>query len=197
MPRRRRLDRRQVVEAAIAVAEAEGPDAVGVNRVARALGIKPPSLYNHVANGDDLAWAVVVEANRRLLARLRAVPGGGADPEGRLLALALATRAWAVENRALYTIMAQTPAHNDDPEFAETMGESLGIFGGPLAAVGVSGDLAIHAIRALRAVIHGFLLLESGGQFRLPQGVDDSFRWMVVATVRGIAAGTGADSEVG
>lgn len=194
MPRRRRLDRRQVVEAAIAVVDAEGPQALGINRVARALGIKPPSLYNHVVNGDDLVKAVVIEGNRRLLAALRAVRDGDEGPEERMLTLAEAMRTWARENGGVYAIMAQSPVYNHDPEFAAIMEEILPLFGEPLAELGVEGDLAIHAMRAVRAAIHGFVLLEANGQFGLPQGVDDSFRWLVRATVRGIRAGQGGVS---
>ena len=189
MPRRRRLDRRQVIEAAIAVTEAEGPQALGINRVARALGIKPPSLYNHVANGNDLAWGVVIEANRRLLAHVRAVPVHGTDPQTRVIRLAETLRAWAMDNLSLYTVMAQTPVNNDDPEFAVLMDEMMPLFGHPLKELGLTGDAVIHAMRTMRSAVHGFVLLESSEQFGLSQPVDDSFQWLVTALVRGFAAG--------
>ncbi len=36
-----------IVEAAIACLEREGDSALGVNRIARLLGIQPPSMYKH------------------------------------------------------------------------------------------------------------------------------------------------------
>ena len=54
------LNRDKVVQASIDLVNESGPDACGVNHVARALGIKPPSLYNHVRGNADLRKAVVL-----------------------------------------------------------------------------------------------------------------------------------------
>ncbi|MFT7519222.1 MAG: AcrR family transcriptional regulator [Kiritimatiellia bacterium] len=184
--KRRRLDVRQVIEAAIAVVEAEGAAALGVNRVARALGIKPPSLYNHVANGDALVSLVVIEGNRRLLAAMRVVDTCNCA-EDRLLALAVATRAWALDNAGLYTVMAQTPAANDHPDFIPLLQQMLALFGDPLTAMSVAPSDVVHAIRALRAAVHGFVLLEISGQFGLPSDIEGSFEWLVRSMLRGMA----------
>ena len=48
------LTRSAVVRAAIAIADAEGLDAVSMRRVAAALDVRPMSLYTHVASKDDL-----------------------------------------------------------------------------------------------------------------------------------------------
>jgi AcrR family transcriptional regulator len=60
------LTREAVVAAAITLGERDGPGQLGVNAVARELGIKPPSLYNHVASGEALQQAVAIEGTRRL-----------------------------------------------------------------------------------------------------------------------------------
>lgn len=46
--------REQVVRTAIAIADAEGLDALSMRRLAAELGVGPMSLYRHVANKDDL-----------------------------------------------------------------------------------------------------------------------------------------------
>jgi DNA-binding transcriptional regulator YhcF (GntR family) len=46
--------REQVVRAAIAIADAEGLDALSMRRLAAEFGIGPMSLYRHVSNKDDL-----------------------------------------------------------------------------------------------------------------------------------------------
>src|SRR5437879_1586092 len=55
------LSRRQVVEAAIAIADAEGAEAVGMRRVARELGVGNMSVYWHVASKEDLL-ALMIDA---------------------------------------------------------------------------------------------------------------------------------------
>jgi len=53
-PARQALTRKQVLHTAIAVADAEGLDAVSMRRLATELGVGPMSLYRHVANKDEL-----------------------------------------------------------------------------------------------------------------------------------------------
>lgn len=59
------LTQRDIIEAAIACVEAEGETALGVNRVARELGITPPSIYKHVESGATLRRLVALEIWRR------------------------------------------------------------------------------------------------------------------------------------
>jgi len=49
-----RLSRDQVLRAALSLADADGLEAVTMQRVARAVGAEPMSLYRHVRNKDDL-----------------------------------------------------------------------------------------------------------------------------------------------
>ena len=52
--RGRGLTREAVVDAAVALADREGLRAVSIRRVAGELGIRPMSIYTHVASKDDL-----------------------------------------------------------------------------------------------------------------------------------------------
>ena len=54
-----RLSRDGVLAAALEVADAEGLEAVTMQRVASAIGAQPMSLYRHVANKDDLLDGLV------------------------------------------------------------------------------------------------------------------------------------------
>lgn len=56
------LGRAAVVAAAIAVADAEGFAAVSIRRVAAELGVRPMSLYTHIAAKDDLVDLMINEA---------------------------------------------------------------------------------------------------------------------------------------
>jgi AcrR family transcriptional regulator len=58
-PGRAALTLDRVVDAAIALADAEGLGAVSMARVARALGFTPMSLYRHVASKDELLALMV------------------------------------------------------------------------------------------------------------------------------------------
>jgi AcrR family transcriptional regulator len=56
---RRPLSRGRIVAAALAIADAEGLDAVSMPRLARELGTAPMSLYRHVAHKDALVDLVL------------------------------------------------------------------------------------------------------------------------------------------
>ena len=55
---RRPLDRQRVVRAAVELTDEQGIDALTMRRLAQALGVEAMSLYNHVANKDDLLEGV-------------------------------------------------------------------------------------------------------------------------------------------
>lgn len=94
----RGLSRADIVATAIAVADAEGADAVSMRRVARALGVGAMSLYWHVESKEEL--------QELMLQRVQA-EGGAPEPTGDwradLRGYALAARAallrhpWAID----------------------------------------------------------------------------------------------------
>ena len=55
-----------------------------------------------------------------------------------------------------------------------------------LGSLGLTGDAALHAIRGLRSLLHGFVSLEMGGGFGLPLDLDESFQQMVVVYLQGL-----------
>jgi hypothetical protein len=48
-----------------------------------------------------------------------------------------------------------------------------------LAPYHLSEEDAIHAIRGLRSIVHGFILLEEASGFRMPVDLDASFHWLI------------------
>jgi AcrR family transcriptional regulator len=57
-PRQALLTRQRIVDAAAALVDAEGLDAVSTRRLAAILGVRGPSLYNHFATKDEILDAV-------------------------------------------------------------------------------------------------------------------------------------------
>jgi AcrR family transcriptional regulator len=57
--RRAPLSRERVLRAAVALADEAGVDALSMRRIAKELGVEAMSLYNHVANKDDLLNGIV------------------------------------------------------------------------------------------------------------------------------------------
>jgi AcrR family transcriptional regulator len=99
---RNTLARDRVVEAALALLDAEGLDAVTMPALAKRLGVGTMSLYRHVAGKDDLINAVA-----ELVLGGVAVPDGDPDDwEGRVVGYLRALREAAIAHPALARILA-------------------------------------------------------------------------------------------
>ena len=91
---RRGLDREQVVDAAVAIADADGLEAVTLARVAAELGVRSPSLYNHVDGHAGLLRGGRGALDRASWRRRCAAPRPGASGDDAIMAVAQAHRAY-------------------------------------------------------------------------------------------------------
>ena len=57
-----------------------------------------------------------------------------------------------------------------------------------LRGYALEGDDALHAIRIVRAALHGFVTLERNGGFGLPLSLDETFDRLVAAVHAGLRA---------
>lgn len=176
MTARRGLTPETVVESATAIVESDGMDALTLTRVARALGVKPPSLYNHVAGLDSLRRAVTLQAFEDLGRRLGAAAMGRSGREA-LQAIAAEVRSYATAHPGLYELT--TRARPDDEEYVTASMRPVEPVLAILRGYDMNDEEAIHAARALRSALHGFVSLENSGGFGLDVDVDESFSWLV------------------
>ena len=180
------LDRAAVVQAAADLADAEGLDAVTLAHLAAHLGIRPPSLYNHIDGQEGLRHELALFGVRELGRRLgRAVMGKSGDAA--LLAIADAYRTFAHEHPGLYAATQRAP-DPDDPALVAAASEVLDAVLAVMDSYGLEGDDALHATRGLRSVVHGFVSLEAEGGFGLPLGLDESFRRLMATFIAGLLA---------
>ena len=114
---RRGLDRARVLATAGDIADAEGLAAVTVARVASELGVRGPSLYNHIPGRSGLAHGIATEALRELTAGLRDASVGRSGSDA-LLNAAQAYRAYARAHPGRYAAMQRAPAPGDQDELA-------------------------------------------------------------------------------
>jgi AcrR family transcriptional regulator len=175
-----------VVNAAAAIADKDGLEAVTLARLAADLGVRPPSLYKHVDGLDAIRRALAVkgvtEANRRIQ---QATIGKARDDA--MFALAHAYWQFARDRPGLYaaSLRAARPGEKDVAAAGEAL---LGTVLSVLSGYGVRGDDALHATRGLRAIIHGFVSLDAAGGFRLKLNLNESFDRLLAAFAKDLAA---------
>ena len=173
-----------VVAAAADIADAEGLDRLTLARVAAAAGVRTPSLYNHVESLDDVRRRVALLALRDLADALRDAAVGRAGDDA-LAAMADAYRAYARRHPGRYAATQRAPAEGDEEMRAAAKG-AVDVVLAILRGYGLEGDDAIHAARAVRSALHGFVALETGGGFGIPVDLDESYARMVRALARGL-----------
>jgi len=151
---RARLNRDRMLRAAIALADARGIESLTMRRLGEQLGVEAMSLYNHVANKDDLLNGMVDAVFSEI-----DIPAGALDwkaamrERGISARKALSRHPWAtglMESRT--TPGAATLRHHDTVI-------------GTLREAGFSIELAAHAYSALDSYTYGFAMQETSLPF--------------------------------
>jgi AcrR family transcriptional regulator len=175
-----------VVDAASAIADKDGLEAVTLARLAAKLGVRPPSLYKHVDSLDAIRRALAVRGLAEATARAQRATVGKARDEA-LFAFAHAYWQFARDRPGIYaaSLRAAKPGEKDVAAAGEAL---IGTVLSVLAGYGVRGDDALHATRGLRAIIHGFVSLDAAGGFRLKLNLNESFDRLLAAFAKDLAA---------
>jgi AcrR family transcriptional regulator len=96
--------RETLLEAALRLLEERGPGALRIRDLAATAGQSTMGVYTHFGSKQGLLEQLYLHGFRRLEDRLNRVPSDGQGGQ-ELLALALAYRAFALDNDALYGLM--------------------------------------------------------------------------------------------
>jgi AcrR family transcriptional regulator len=179
------LDHDAVVAAAATIADAEGLDAVTMSRVAAELGVKSPSLYNHIAGREGLIRGIALLGLSELAETLRTAAIGRSGDDA-LLSAAQAYRTYVLQHPGRYTAGAITAPSPNDEQHQQPATTVLDTLRAILRGWHLSDDDTIHTLRAIRASIHGFTTLESSGGFGLKQDTDESFTRLITALSAGL-----------
>lgn len=187
------LSRALLTERAARLADENGWDQLTLASVADEFGVRLPSLYKHVGSLAELRRDVSVLGARGLSDALTASAVGRSGASA-LRAMADAYRAYAQQHPGRYAASVVAPAPGDE-EHLQLAARMIGVLAAVLAEFGLDGDDAVHAIRGLRSLLHGFVALEAGGGFALPLDRDESYRRLVDGFARSLAR-TEVDHEV-
>lgn len=171
--------RESLLDLAEQLLESEGLESFSVGSLARAAGVKPPSLYKHFAGAEDIEHALISRGFLRLAAQLDGeCPAGSSSPRGpatQFAAFASRYRAFALTQPQLYRLMTERPLVRTmlaPGAEAAAMSKLLAFFGETEA----SHDRA----RAAWAAAHGMVSLELSERFS--PGADLDAAWRVLAT---------------
>jgi AcrR family transcriptional regulator len=155
--------------------------------LAQRLGVKVPSLYKHVGGLDDLHRRLALAGLADLTAAVGAATVGRSGGDA-LRAFAATYRAYARAHPGRYGAIQRAP-DPADTELAAAAGRLSELVVAILRGYGLAPDESVHATRAVRSALHGFVSLEATGGFGLPQDVDSSFERLVDLLDAGLSRG--------
>jgi AcrR family transcriptional regulator len=157
-PKRTPLNRERVLRAAIALADERGAHELTMRKLAQELGVEAMSLYNHVANKDDLLDGMVDIVFSEIEA-----PSPGGDWKAELRKRAISTR--EALNRHRWAIGEMEGRTNHGPNNLRLHDAALGC----LRAAGFSVEMTVHAYSVQDAYIYGFVLQQSDMSSETPE----------------------------
>jgi len=157
--RRRPLDRRTILEAAVRFVDGEGLDSLSMRKLGTELGVEAMSLYNHVPNKGALLDGMV----EVLLGDLD-IPSESEGWEDRIRENYRAFRRLAHEHPNVFPLLVVRPPDTMDgvwlvEEFLKTLREA-----------GFDPETSLYAFRALSSYASGYAIAEIRGFAMEPAG---------------------------
>lgn len=180
------VTRERVIAVAAEMADAHGLDGLTLAALAARVGLRLPSLYNHVDGIAGLHRDLAHYGVRQIIEQVsRAAIGKSSDAA--VIAIAQALRGYILAHPGVYAATVRAPSA-DDLELQQLSQEFINVMLVVLEPYGLAEDAVIHAVRGLRSIVHGFATLEAGGGFGMPLDRNESFLRLLRAYLAGLSA---------
>lgn len=183
---RQKLNRSVVIEMAAVIADAEGIDAVSLQRIANDAGVKQPALYRHVTGIEEL-WKLLALRARHLLANTLSSAATGLSRDAAVLAVAIAWREFVIQHPGLYSATDRVPSVGDT-DIEESLADVIRSLDLALDGFNLTPDQRAHCARSVRSALHGFCVLEKDNGHPEPYALQASLENLVQLLCRGISA---------
>jgi AcrR family transcriptional regulator len=189
------LNEERVLDAADVLANEVGLANLTLSALAARLGVRQPSLYKHINGLPGLLRGMSIRAKEELASILARAAVGRSRADA-LESMSNAYRDWAGKHPGQYEAAQRAPDQGDEVDERASL-TVVQVCSDVLAGYGLEGDDAIDAIRAMRASLHGFVILELGGGFGLPVSIDRSFQVLIEGLVLSFAHWSERDLALG
>ncbi len=177
----------RIYQCALAILEAEGPQAISMRRIAKDVGITPMAIYHHFPSREALLDKVVNTEFERLAGFFRE-PVKGSTASARIVHVMDGYIDYALVHPRIFDYVFSSPrpgARRFPDDFRARQSPTLNVTADALADWMKTGDLRRDDVwevaMALWAHAHGYLALYRGGRFNL---TEDEFRKLVRRSLR-------------
>lgn len=184
MSPRRGLDLATIVEEAATIADELGIEEVTLATLAKKLGVRSPSLYNHVDGLNALRIQLAIYGLQKLLAAINESLQNKEGDEA-VHAIASAYISFARKHPGVYELTLRSP-DADEAEYAAIGEQLVDLLVKTLSYYELGYEKAIHSVRGLRSLLHGFASIEQKGGFGMPQAIDESLNIVIQTYLNGL-----------
>ena len=178
--RRARLDHETVLTAAELLVDREGYDALTMTLLAGELDTRVSSLYNHVANLEDLRAEIQVRAMQLLGKHVRRAAMGHAGADG-LRVLSHELRDFARRYPQRYAAITREPINRET--FFAAAAETIEALAVMVRSAGLPEEQILPTGMAIFSALHGFVSLEVSGYYDGVEGLDAVFAQVIRGAV--------------
>jgi len=178
-----KIDKESVIKEAAYMANTIGIENLSLKTLAAQLGVKSPSLYNHIDGLDDLKQQLMLYGWKELENKIiQAVIGfSGYDA---IRAMCYAFHEYAIENQGVFSTMLWYNQFENE-QMNEVTSKMFTIFFKITKSLNISQDNCVHLVRMFRSFLEGFALLENHNAFGNTQLIKDSFELSIDILIEG------------
>jgi AcrR family transcriptional regulator len=181
MPRKS-IDKTIILETATQLADADGLEQVTLAALAQRLGIKTPSLYNHIDGMNGLRKELALYGIRKLNEEITQASVGKAGDKA-LLSMGTAYVSFVRKHPGLYEATLPSSVDLDVQAAGNTL---IMLLLRVLEEYNLEEEDALHIVRGFRSLVHGFASLEHKGGFGLSLDRDESLRRLLETYLQGL-----------
>ena len=180
-----------IIETSAILSNKIGLENLSLKMIAEELGIKSPSLYNHVSSLDEIKERLMIYGWKQMEERIIDSAVGVAGYEA-LKNMCYAFFNYATNNKGVFTAMLwYNKFENDKNDKATTRLFNL-IFK-VMKTLNISDNNIEHIIRTLRSFLEGFALLVNNNSFGNPISIKESFDLSLEIIMTGIKSIEGVE----
>lgn len=178
------LDIDIIVQTAGRLADEHGWEEVTLARLAKTLGVRSPSLYNHVNGLSELRHHMAIYALRKLYEEFERATDAHSDEEA-IRALCYAYLRFTRSHPGLYEATVRAP-DLEQVDLIQLSDQIVKLLIHLMMPFVPDENEAVHAVRGLRSLLHGFSSLGQKGGFGLPVNLDETFSRLIDIYLAGL-----------
>lgn len=178
------LSKGEIIEKAAELANEKGLSYLSVTTLADYLGIKKPSLYNHMKTIEDMHRSLMIYGWRRVSEEI-VKDIDSLDESVNLKEYGRRFYKFAIDNPGVFEAMLWYNKYSDDTLLSATEGLYTFFFK-QTDGLGIDREIANHLLRTYRAFLEGFIMLQIHKSFGNPISMDESFEISMNVLISGI-----------